>query len=752
MMDEENVIYADINSSSEKRDVIGERCEGHFRRAEIILKYGKNTDTELQHVVKEVHAAIALKPQASHYMLLVEAYIRALDVSSAIFSLRYVMSMKSDYLRARNILFDMLVMNGLEAFRQGRNYVMACYRFGEALKVESSRPKIWTFKAICHVYLQDYKEALEATNRAVHTSSSPSAELHILRAKILWAMGLMDQGNKDLKAAATIDEKHPEVLAFTARSFMQSERLYKTGIQNFNQSKFDEALTNIQHAIYITPSDIKLYIMLSKIHRMQNEYELAFQDLQQCSKIFKEGKKFGVSNWQPIEITKQFNLVCNEMAMKLASNGNYDKAIALYNKAIETELAIHASDGEKIDYRFYVNRGDCYRAKQMGEEAIVDYRSALALDPNNWEVKVRLSMAFYMIGSNLFNQSKYKQSERYLDDAIYANPKISEYYAVRGRARYYQGDYSGACTDYKRALELNPGNEEIAARLKQFYTETGMNESDAAVAKASGVQPVLKPIPLLRGGPEPVVPSPKDVQDMMLHPHRARNPPGLPGMRNYLKTRIRPSTKLFQSASSPALATHRDVLGQPTTYCSSLLPKVNPNMLGAIAAAVIAENSRKVVNDIMQTHVDNSKDTVWTVIDTVKEISIQNANNRKLKALAEHRKTTKKMATSSAALKRESQARALIAVKTAVVSGIVTRRKDVEELAEAEGKMRPPRRRVRSLIPPLDTSAASSRMEGGGGADPENEKYVIRTLTLRETEYSRRSTPLGSPKALQTIK
>jgi len=388
----------------------------------------------------------------------------------------------------------------------------------------------------------------------------------------------------------------------------------------------------------------------------------------------------------------------------------------------------------------------------MGEEAIADYRAALLLDPNNWEVKVRLSMAYYMIGSNLFNQSKYKQSEKCLDDAIYANPKIAEYYSVRGRARYYQGDYSGACADYKKALELHPGNEEIAARLKQFYTETGMNESDAAVAKSSGVQPVLRPVPVLRDGTEPIIPSPEDVKEMMLHPHRARNAPGLPGMRNYLKTRIRPTTKLFQSTSAPDLTTHKNILGSPTTYCSSLLPKVNPNMLGAIAAAVLAENSRKVVNDIIHSTVDNSKDTVWTVLDAAKAISIEHANNRKLKALAEHRKTTKKMATSSAALKRESQARALETIKTAVVGGIVTKKKDVQELAEAEGMMKPPRRKARSLVPPLEPSSVLPPRADTGGA--ENEKYIIRHLSVREIDMSmsRRTTPLGSPKAPQSYR
>ena len=40
------------------------------------------------------------------------------------------------------------------------------------------------------------------------------------------------------------------------------------------------------------------------------------------------------------------------------------------------------------------------------------------------------------------------------DAAIYMNPDYADAYNNRGRVRHYLGDNQGACSDWKKALEL----------------------------------------------------------------------------------------------------------------------------------------------------------------------------------------------------------------------------------------------------------------------------------------------------------
>lgn len=41
-------------------------------------------------------------------------------------------------------------------------------------------------------------------------------------------------------------------------------------------------------------------------------------------------------------------------------------------------------------------RGDCYRASGAAEMAVCDYKRALEVEPGNWMVKTRLSLAHYL--------------------------------------------------------------------------------------------------------------------------------------------------------------------------------------------------------------------------------------------------------------------------------------------------------------------------------------------------------------------
>eukprot|EP01034_Spumella_vulgaris_P040129 gene40129-49633_t len=210
-------------------------------------------------------------------------------------------------------------------------YTAACAYFEEALEVNREDVDIWTLKCICHVRMGELTDAYEAINRVIKPNRPAPAEAFILRAKILWARGLTEQGNVDIRVAGSLDPHHPEVLSFAGRSFVKAEKLYKECLKAF------------------TAEDVKLHIMLAKIYRLMGDLQSAYTSILKAKAIFE--------------------------------------------------------DASQCDY---------------------------------------------------FNQSQFEQTELELDRAISHNPKVAEYFAVRGKARYYNGNFNKAFEDFKRVMELDP--------------------------------------------------------------------------------------------------------------------------------------------------------------------------------------------------------------------------------------------------------------------------------------------------------
>lgn len=601
-----------------RKDLIKEGAEKYSREAEILLNYGRNTTTELEHIISILFLAISFTPKEFRvHTLLAEAYLRSLDLSSAIFSLRLAFKLEPSNSRIRYVLFEVLVLSGLEIFRE-HNYTRASYRFGEALKIESAKPKVWIFKAICHIRLSEFKEALDATSRALHLSASPSAELYIMRAKIFWALGFVDQGNKDIKQASHLDPKHPEVISFTTRSFAESEVLYQLGMKSFEKRDFEAAKSFIRRAMEVTPEDLKLFIILSKIDRLSGDYDNAFINLKRAALMF-EQKSGGLP--LPEEISKQMNLVMNDMALKLSSVGDFEKALVLLRKVIDSERRLR-TDESKIDYRYIVNEGDCYRALERGSEALNSYRQALKLSPENWEIKVRMSMTHYILASKAFNDCQYMDAEHELSYAIDLNPKVSEYYATRGKARYYQGDFQGAYADFTKALELNPNNPDILARIGQFDSNlvgNGINKSDSndrLQSKADGVAKVTD----------------EDIVHMMLNPHKAR------------RSRSHSHSNGIKSAPARVSGSSSD--------CTRILSQRDPGMAAAVKTLAVVAQKERSVQQLFHQPFESAKDPLWCLIND----STKLASQRKLTILQRKSVDTKlSAAVTPGTLKRISE-------------------------------------------------------------------------------------------------
>lgn len=628
-----------------------DRAKHYFFKAKYLLKNGGGSSLILEKVLIYAMKVIAFMPNESkYYIFLSKVYLTALDYTSAIYCLRYLIKLQPRNASARKKLSEILVLKGQEIMVDAQKnandpnyYLRAMRSFDESLTYDRENLVVWVFKALCHVHLNEIVLAYECVKKRL-SSGNPKfypLELYVLKAKLLWAQGLITDGNKDFRVAASCLPSHPEVEAFSAGNFMKSESLYHLSVDAFHSKKYLEALKYCKHALSITPDDLKLHIMLSKTYRLLDDFDAAFKAIQQATLICESSSDFTMS--MPDDILIQTNLVYNELALRFASKGEYDQAIALFTKVLTTEQTLSRGLVE-VDYRFYLNRGDCYRALDKIQLALDDYNAALLMAPLDWQIRTRKSLIHYMKAHASFNAGAYSEAEKDLSDAIENNPKVSEYYLIRGKSRYFLGKFQDAYSDFSSALVYNPDCSEAKLRIKQF--EIGDESSDNKKDNNTSILDASI--------------------EMMLHPHRAKYLPDL--HKNHHIKGFSSTSNAGRHISEPStqLTHSKFEIGKKTIL---MLPQLNPKMIVPILAANEFDSRAKQFSNIMDNRPGNIKDSIWGLVKNATDL----AAKRRIPLNGEKKRTNMNKPFTSVGLKKASMEATKKALKKGgLVVGITT--------------------------------------------------------------------------------
>jgi Flp pilus assembly protein TadD len=99
-------------------------------------------------------------------------------------------------------------------------------------------------------------------------------------------------------------------------------------------------------------------------------------------------------------------------------------------------------------------RGDTFFARKLYEEAIVEYRNAIAIDRYNASTLNRLGLVYHQA-------QKLPEAERYYREAVKQNPYYLEAMNNIGTLEYVRKRYDRALEHYNRALKLRPESPTI---------------------------------------------------------------------------------------------------------------------------------------------------------------------------------------------------------------------------------------------------------------------------------------------------
>jgi tetratricopeptide (TPR) repeat protein len=150
------------------------------------------------------------------------------------------------------------------------------------------------------------------------------------------------------------------------------------------------------------------------------------------------------------------------LAITLNDLGRTDEARESFLRAAE-------ADGEKGGGRFpsaaaaklanlHGELGSVYEGAGAMDEAIAEYRKAVALRPQFLDIRSRLARALIELGLH-------DEARRELEEVLDRNPSFVQGRANLGLALFRAGDLDRAATEWERCLQQQPGHAQVSAYL-----------------------------------------------------------------------------------------------------------------------------------------------------------------------------------------------------------------------------------------------------------------------------------------------
>ncbi|MFA4947052.1 MAG: tetratricopeptide repeat protein [Candidatus Krumholzibacteriia bacterium] len=145
----------------------------------------------------------------------------------------------------------------------------------------------------------------------------------------------------------------------------------------------------------------------------------------------------------------------NNAGVMAYHNGQYEKALGLFGKAIDLDPAMTET---------YNNLGLTYTEINEEEKATEAFKKAISLNPELAAAYNNLGYVFYRLGS-------YQEAIEMYNEAIGRSNDSSSAYTNLGNAYYKLEKIEDAIEAWKKALALDPANEKARRNLKRFHAE-----------------------------------------------------------------------------------------------------------------------------------------------------------------------------------------------------------------------------------------------------------------------------------------
>ena len=185
-----------------------------------------------------------------------------------------------------------------------------------------------------------------------------------------------------------------------------------------------------------------------------------------------EKRLISVANYSDIvaKVKRGINLITNKAGWAYSSDGQHQKAISSFKKAISLNPSISSNfNGLSLSYV----------ALKQYDEAITVLKRALELKPDD-------AVAYNNLGHAYGGKKQYDEAFKAFRKSMVLDPHDAVVPTNYGYFLMEKGDYAGTEKQYKRAVSLQPDNAGYLSNLADAYYKQGKyNDALATINKAT---------------------------------------------------------------------------------------------------------------------------------------------------------------------------------------------------------------------------------------------------------------------------
>ncbi|XP_038230093.1 tetratricopeptide repeat protein 16 isoform X2 [Dermochelys coriacea] len=428
--------------------IVQNKIQEHCQRGKAFFSQG-----EWEKAVICYSKAIYLNPQqVEFYVQKAEAFLQLCDFQSAVLNLRKAYSLspaKEEYVERMAFI---LYLQGQSLFDQ-EVYGDALESFTRASELQPDNSVYRRRSISCLAALNRYHDCFWLVNEELDKDSK-NPDLYILRAKLNEHFNQAILCYQDVQEAIALEPQHKEAQVQMQRLLKRAQKAKNQAMNKALKGNLKDALLKITFAIENSPFDARYLIFRGTLHRRLKDFNSAIDDYIKATELCEEEGAVAM------EVQRQLLLTYNDFAVHCYTQGFFEEAVLLLNKALK---------GEKNEKGLYVNRGDCLF--RLGELtfALADYQQALELSPMDFSVRRRVGMLLDELGLQEHKQGKYQQAVYRFSGAIESNPHLPHYYLHRAKSRLFLQDVMSAKEDVIITLLLDPENEAVLPVVTSLF-------------------------------------------------------------------------------------------------------------------------------------------------------------------------------------------------------------------------------------------------------------------------------------------
>jgi tetratricopeptide (TPR) repeat protein len=348
---------------------------------------------------------------------------------------------------------------GLTHYMQ-KKYTQALIYFNTPKKHTDS--ELYYYTGLTYYKLKDNKKALKALNKAVlymEEAGQEQAPVFYDRAIVRSAMKDNSGATQDyLQAVALLPEitrqrnQFGDTLALLGNAAVLLKGLYSPkqidsvsaiGYWQRAENLFErdgleeEALQAVNYSVQLAPDKEQSLFTRAKIYYFYENYPKALQDVNKAIELNNQQNNADYFHLR--------GLVYYQMENPQKARQDFDKAIAL----------------EPENASYYYERAFAWADTGKYAEALTDMNKAMSLDTET-------SVPYLMARADFYNQlGQFDKALADCEAIILKSHDQAIVYYQRGLARFGLKDYSGAITDFTRAIQLEPDFTDARQKLQE---------------------------------------------------------------------------------------------------------------------------------------------------------------------------------------------------------------------------------------------------------------------------------------------